>query len=179
MSATDHLTCMVCMEVATNAVESNCCTVVFCEQCATGKWLCPRCNIRLVVTPNKLARKMVNTIPVKCGCGIDVSRQNLKEHQIYCPHAILKCTHNSCTFKGKSESFLLHLQREHKRDLIEMFTKTKIVSPPGVRRNVRRRRSPSPYTRWCPTPPYLPSSPCYVPSSPRYAPSSPCYPYNN
>ena len=125
MSTSDFLTCPICLEVATNAVESECCTTIYCEQCAVLNRSCPTCrNSPFYMKPNMLARKMINSIPVKCDCGSDVARADLKEHQKLCPETIQKCTYNGCNFNDKTENFLLHLQNNHKKDLIEIFTQT-------------------------------------------------------
>ena len=75
----NSLKCVVCMEYANEAVESKCnCTLLYCEKCAKKTNLCKVSQCKLSYykcdpskeiygfEPNKLARRMIGSIPVVC-----------------------------------------------------------------------------------------------------------------
>lgn len=88
---TDYLNCSICLQLATFAVETNCCHNIYCETCITtakaSKDCCPSCRKgKFMFTTNYLARRMVNSMPGEClhKCGTPLTRGDLEEHQRKC-----------------------------------------------------------------------------------------------
>lgn len=122
MNAEEFITCPICLDIAIDAVESNCCTVVYCLNCSQTS-CCPTCRASpFIVKPNKVIRRMVSSLPVECVCGSKITRGDMESHEILCSETIHQCSYNCCTFSDKTTKFLAHIQENHQRDLISIFT---------------------------------------------------------
>ena len=135
MNHEDFLVCPICLEVVTDAVESSCCTVLFCEKCVSSINSCPTCRaLSFSVKPNLFARKMANSVSIQCDyCNSTITKGDLEDHKLLCSESVKCCTYNCCTFRGKTGEFLLHLQNNHQKDLISVFTRETTLtkdSPP-------------------------------------------------
>ena len=150
-SMEEFLTCPICLDVAVDAFESECCSKVYCGACLKTKYKdCPTCrHSPFALKPNLVVRKMVNSLPVDCACGTKVMRGNLKDHLTLCPQTIHKCSFNCCTFEDKTDNFLNHIQENHRKDLISIFTggenhqnpNKKELDPIITRRNSKGRKA--------------------------------------
>ena len=92
----DFLTCLICLELAKNAVECEDCNNIMCELCAKSlkKNECPSCrkdnfNIKVSI----LARRMIGTVPCDCpnDCGEKTTIGNLEDHLKKCPNRTYIC----------------------------------------------------------------------------------------
>ena len=119
----DHLSCPICIEVCSNAVESNCCTQLFCENCAISLRTCPLCRTEpFETTVNKSVRRMIGSMPVDCPCGYRTTRADLKEHEKICPKKSIACSVPNCGFKGIREAFMRHVTEQHSKEVIAYFS---------------------------------------------------------
>ena len=115
----EFLTCLICLEIAKNAVECDACVNIMCEGCADGlkKKECPSCRkANFKPKPSILARRMIGTIPCSCPneCGETSTIGNLEDHLRRCPKRTYICGGiEECKFEGKREEFLHHIIEKH------------------------------------------------------------------
>jgi len=126
----DYLICPQCSDIADNAVETNCCHIVYCESCLASRVgkPCPRCkNDSLSFDPSIMARRMVGAIETECpyNCGANVARSELKAHKSNCLKKIVECAGKDCGFKGMKDEFTEHVLKTHQNEIIEKFTNKK------------------------------------------------------
>lgn len=94
-AATQDLKCVVCLDVAENAKEAVCCSVLICEECeiaapgdAAGgqKYLCPCREDGQGFRPNRPLRRIVDNLNVHCeGCGEKMKKDRFAAHASGCP----------------------------------------------------------------------------------------------
>jgi hypothetical protein len=64
------LTCIICYEICKNAVETNCCSSLLCEDCGIESikhsTKCPYCRQKLAIHSAIAIRKIIGSIRVKC-----------------------------------------------------------------------------------------------------------------
>ncbi len=82
----EHFSCAICFEVAENAVESECCHNLFCEECAKQIKQCPTCRkARFLTKTNILVRRMIEELEIECPfCNSLLQRGNLEQHKKNC-----------------------------------------------------------------------------------------------
>ena len=125
MEKDSFLTCPVCIDIATEAVESNCCGVVFCLRCARDVLAesCPNCRAAPFKWKETLiARRMINSLPRACpNCEEKTTYGELKGHMFKCSKAVRKCAIKNCTFFGMNDEFLAHVDQNHHKEFLERF----------------------------------------------------------
>ncbi len=125
MEKDPFLTCPICIDIATEAVESNCCGVIYCLKCARDilSESCPNCR----GSPFKwretlIARRMINSLPRLCPhCEEKTTFGELKNHNLKCPKAVRKCSIKNCDFSGMNDEFLAHVSSNHHKEFLERF----------------------------------------------------------
>jgi len=118
----DHLSCPICIEICTNAVETACCSHLLCENCCMGLRSCPVCRCEpFKVNVNKVIRRMVGAMPVQCKCGVSTTRADLSAHEKVCPMHSVVCNVANCGYSGPNEAFLKHIIDVHSDKLISHY----------------------------------------------------------
>ncbi|XP_013395836.1 E3 ubiquitin-protein ligase NRDP1 [Lingula anatina] len=117
----EQLTCLICYEIADNAVETSCCHHIFCENClsSVGSNNCPNCRKHFQSVVAHFARRVIGNMQSQCpmGCGLTVSRSEMNEHIARCPRRMLECPSTSCKFSGPRDDFIHHIGDVH-RDIL-------------------------------------------------------------
>lgn len=125
MNAEEHLKCIICLEIANDALITLCCHVLLCSNCSSllQKKPCPNCRKRpFKLQPCYFARKLITQLPVPCtnqGCKQMTTYGELKDHLKNCEFRVIKCPNSKCEFSGIRKEFLSHLVTEHASLLIE------------------------------------------------------------
>lgn len=134
--------CPICLKLAVDAVESDCCGAIFCESCIIKieKKECPLCRNYNFKYHNALGiRKLIRNLPVMCAhnCGHKDSNENMKKHYHSCPLRDYKCNVNGCNIVSKKEEFLNHLIVEHSSVLINIGENFEKVFSPKSQKKIR------------------------------------------
>lgn len=124
----DFLCCVICNELATNAVESTCCKNIFCDACTADPNLsdepCPNCSENsFKISECHLARRLINLLPIECpfNCKTTVARGELNAHKNKCPNRKYPCARIGCNFKGDLKSYKEHIIEKHSEDIVLSF----------------------------------------------------------
>jgi len=128
LATQEYLRCIICLELAEEALESLCCHNIYCESCVIATKLkkdsCPTCRKNGFSTAIAfLARKMINALPVNCsfGCGTTVPLLEMKTHKNKCLYHIYSCSNIGCEFKGNFDNYTDHIIKFHTYDAIQAF----------------------------------------------------------
>lgn len=116
-------TCPICLKIAEEAMESQCCGFIFCQKCIYKliKYECPCCReLRFKYHPALSMRKLIKTLPVKCECGYIDSNDNIKKHYMYCNLRTFTCDILKCQVVLKREDFLEHVVKEHSEVILNV-----------------------------------------------------------
>ena len=109
------LTCSICWDIADNAVETKCCSHIFCERCLVSIVSCPLCCSKpFSYSLSTLARRLIGNLMIKCpneGCGMNVARSDISQHNLLCQS--YQCLIPNCTFKAKKLDLMNHLVSCH------------------------------------------------------------------
>lgn len=148
MVAQEFFSCMICLDPATDAVESLCCHQVFCELCSKECQRCPNCrNIHFTVTESFAIRQFLGNLQIPCTntgcidmttrsniqdhlkvcnysfvncdlCHINVIRKDLEDHSKICPYALIPCKNNGCSNVSHRKDVQDHL-RDCKHEVLK------------------------------------------------------------
>ncbi len=131
-SLEDYYTCHVCLQVADDAVETECCHHVFCEHCIAAWYVthkeCPLCRKHMFTwTVSTFLRQVIADKPMVCpfGCGKGFPRSELKSHTDLCESREFICTLGDCKFKSKRADFLAHIFSQHDGVVLDRFDRSK------------------------------------------------------
>lgn len=117
-----NLDCVICLEVATEAMECQECACIMCKMCSIDLKSCPLCRKTKTIKESAFARKMINNMPSECKqCGFKATICDLKYHQVKCPLREIRCGYKECTFKGIHLDFIQHISAYHEKALIDYF----------------------------------------------------------
>jgi len=112
--------CSICLDVAVDAVESNCCHNVFCEDCLKIQKTCPMCrHSNVSYSISHLSRRIIGKMQLQCtneGCKLSIPRSEMAHHLLLCDFRILDCLW--CSISFKKELFLEHILKEHSEECI-------------------------------------------------------------
>ena len=119
----DEFSCIVCLEICDNAVETVCCSHLLCHSCTQNMNDCPMCRKNPFRTnPSRAVRRMIGKLEVPCPkCNALVQRCNLKDHESVCTVLEYQCISLGCRFKSTKEEFLKHLVETHSKDVLSVF----------------------------------------------------------
>lgn len=124
-SAEDFYNCPICMEVAKNAVESDCCNSIFCENClnSLNKQTCPLCRKESIKwKANIVIRRMISSLKTECpDCKEQSTIGNLPDHRKKCIKVTVFCRFPKCEYTSKREDYHSHLVEAHLHDLAELY----------------------------------------------------------
>lgn len=134
--------CPICLKLATDAVESECCGSIFCDSCIIRieKKECPICRNYNFKYHNALGiRKLIKNLPVMCtfNCGHKDSNENMKKHYHSCQLRDYKCSVNGCNLVCKRDEFLNHLITEHTTVLINVGENFEKVFSPKSQKKIK------------------------------------------
>eukprot|EP00742_Colponemidia_sp_Colp-10_P006407 GILJ01006865.1.p1 GENE.GILJ01006865.1~~GILJ01006865.1.p1 ORF type:complete len:489 (+),score=5.02 GILJ01006865.1:76-1542(+) len=104
--------CIICLEVADNAVDCSTCHVVCCESCSTRLSSCPHCRKQpAIFSANVALRRLISRLPYTCErCGELTSKETLSNHlreHCFPPSA---CPNNGCAVVLKRRMLTEHEQ---------------------------------------------------------------------
>jgi len=117
----DELKCNVCLDFATDAVETDCCHQVQCLKCISRLDICPVCRADLSYEPSIIIRRIIGKFPASCpneGCDVTTTRGNLPEHLLKCKYQTFVCPARDCEFKSSKEAFASHIATVHVNQLM-------------------------------------------------------------
>ena len=122
----EHCYCPICIKIAKNPVESDCCGNIFCSLCTKKLSNCPICRKENLKThPSLLIRKIINAIPIKCNfeCGYINTVDFMEQHYLSCQNRLFICKIQNCNKSFKKPEFILHIGKEHENFLLTVAEK--------------------------------------------------------
>ncbi len=119
------LHCSICLDMAMDAVETDCCHQIFCETCLSQVDKCPSCRkSNFVSRANVFARRVIGVLPARCPfCENVVQKDNLEEHIRVCDRRPFYCGAPECHFAAEKEAFLTHLISTHQEVFLRTYKK--------------------------------------------------------
>ena len=113
--------CGICLQTCVDAVETCCCSNLFCQRCVLALHECPFCGTDEFKTePSKVARRVISSLPVECQhCEVEVERGLMERHLLDCEELEHICSVEKCEFVALRDAFLEHFWSEHKHLLIK------------------------------------------------------------
>ena len=130
------LVCGICLDLASDAVETLCCHQLFCEPCLVGVADCPMCRKSLNTNPSIVIRRIIGKMKEPCDfCSAMIERFDMKMHEKSCPERKCSCISLNCQFSGCKSDVLQHLITEHGDDLTNPTFKLVPVTPPNQASN--------------------------------------------
>lgn len=115
----DLFKCSNCHDLDDNVFESECCGVIYCNECKgkheQHKEKCEHCNNEPNYRPIHFVNRIVKSFIVKCkyDCGKICQFQDMKPHLASCSNREYKCSFDDCTFIGKRDELMKHLITSH------------------------------------------------------------------
>ena len=131
----ESASCPICLKIADDAMESECCGQIFCNKCINKveSNICPICRrVNLKVHISLTMRKLIKNLSVKCihGCGALETIENIKKHYVVCKNRDFTCKINKCGMIFKKSEFLCHVIDSHEDVIIGISENfEKIISP--------------------------------------------------
>jgi len=95
----EQFNCVICLDVLSKPVESNCCQVLCCTECARNCNLCPICRKATSWRCNLPIQRVISNMPATCeveGCKYGTTYGELKNHQANCEFVKVKCPNPGC-----------------------------------------------------------------------------------
>lgn len=117
--------CPICLKLAEDAIETECCGSIFCQKCIDRieKDSCPCCRyVGLRIHPSLAIRKLIKNFPAKCSynCGFIGTIENIKKHYFDCSLRDFTCNIHKCGCIYKKSDYLQHLINYHSEVLINV-----------------------------------------------------------
>ena len=118
------LKCFLCKQLADNALETNCCHVLFCEACVRPlvDQFCLVCNKPFETQESHASRRIIGNMPAICshdGCKFKTTRSELNAHETKCDFKILDCVFEECDERCRSFDLPQHLFEKHAEKVVE------------------------------------------------------------
>ncbi|KAI9338360.1 hypothetical protein DFJ73DRAFT_962131 [Zopfochytrium polystomum] len=110
------LVCPVCLEVVSDAQETECCNQLFCRQCIDRLIVCSLCRKSpLRYRPNMAVQRMADRAPAACEeCGETMERSRMDHHRLACPAlGFLACPLPACGERPEIHRLWLHVVSDH------------------------------------------------------------------
>lgn len=127
--------CPMCLEIAKDAVESECCNSIFCESCVKviPNRVCPLCRKgHLRYKSNIVIRRIVNSLKTECSeCNEMTTYGNLADHKKKCNKGMVTCKFFRCNQECKKSNFATHLFEVHLEELIHFYSTTNAYPIPS------------------------------------------------
>jgi len=138
----DTTTCPICLKLAENAMESECCGFIFCQKCIVRieKRECPCCReSKFKYHPALGMRKLIKNLPVKCSynCGFVDSYEKIKNHYFNCKFRDFTCCIHNCFKILKREEFLEHIIKSHSEVVINIGENFDRLFAPTVQKKIK------------------------------------------
>lgn len=122
------ITCIICDNIAKDAVESNCCRSTYCSKCATNIQdnICANCEMQpFTFKESFIARLIINKMPYECTyCKEKLTYGDSDLHSSKCQQIPRRCNIGDCSFEASTKEFLIHLVTQHKTEVINRFGKS-------------------------------------------------------
>ena len=147
MISDNDFKCLCCLDYAREAVESLCCGIILCAQCAPALNKCPGCrNSPMRTQTSVLARRIIASLPVDCPfCAHKTSVSELDKHLEFCPKRVVLCDELGCDFEGVVPEFFEHIAAVHLETLLDEFDESKPIAhslhPRAIRTNRGRKKA--------------------------------------
>ncbi len=122
----EHCYCPICIKIAKNAVESECCGNIFCLGCSKKLFNCPICRKENMKTHQSLlVRKIIKSIPIKCvyDCGYINTADLMDHHYLSCENRLFVCKIQNCNKNFKKDDFIKHISKDHENFMITIAEK--------------------------------------------------------
>ena len=122
----EHCYCPICIKIAENAVESECCGNIFCLLCTKKLNNCPICRKENLKTHQSLMmRKIIKSIPIKCiyDCGYINTIDLMDQHYLLCQNRLFNCKIQNCNKYFKKDDFIKHISKDHENFIITIAEK--------------------------------------------------------
>jgi len=109
--------CPICLDILDEAVETPCCSNLFCQKCIRRVNSCPVCKSRNFsgFKPNIPIRRMILELEVPCsnkGCDDVFLNQAKSKHNEVCPYALVVCPNSRKCKKILRKDFDKHTTEE-------------------------------------------------------------------
>lgn len=100
------------------------CGLLYCVKCSNDNFSCVKCFKKSLKT-SKLAKRILGNQVINCDyCGLgNILYKNLPDHTKKCSLWEFKCQQAYCTFKGKQNDLLNHIQLDHEKEILTYFHK--------------------------------------------------------
>jgi hypothetical protein len=122
----EELTCLFCMEILRQPVETSCCKALCCLEC-TEKIVkmrkvrnsCPVCRAEQIQwSPNEPLRRLLAKKPTKCdieGCNVWSTLDEISQHKATCEFRLVNCENveNGCPHKTIAKLLAEHVRTCH------------------------------------------------------------------
>eukprot|EP00743_Colponemidia_sp_Colp-15_P008271 GILK01008978.1.p1 GENE.GILK01008978.1~~GILK01008978.1.p1 ORF type:complete len:439 (+),score=20.42 GILK01008978.1:2-1318(+) len=104
--------CIICLEVAENAVVCSSCDVMCCEKCVQALSSCAHCRKSpFAFAPNVALRRLISRLPVVCEhCNGFTTKAGLSHHMTEQCSAPAACPHEGCTLAVERRLLRAHEQ---------------------------------------------------------------------
>lgn len=120
----ENLRCIVCFDLAREAVECLLCGNIFCKRCVSNI-KCPLCRNHSTYKDSGFARRIIDSMPVKCpDCNLPTTKGALEGHLLICSERVFTCKMKDCTVSCKKEEFAQHLNQSHHFEVLNDFDVT-------------------------------------------------------
>ena len=117
----DDLKCSICLDIASDAVETMCCFQIHCPTCISNLEECPNCRANLETKPSMVVRRIIGRLPITCPnkkCNLQTTRADLDLHLMKCEFQTFECPSHDCEFSGVKRAFADHLAAAHTTILV-------------------------------------------------------------
>ena len=123
-----YLNCGICLDFASNAVETVCCHQLFCQDCLADISSCPICRKSLKIVASHAIRRIIGKISKPCNfCKEMIENSNWESHLQVCEERNnFNCIFSNCSFKGYKKDVLEHITSTHEDEITS--NKYEIVS---------------------------------------------------
>ena len=97
----DFVTCLICLEIADDAMETSCCHKIYCRDCLSKveSRLCPTCRQEFKMIISHTTRRIIGSLPASCpnaGCSLESTVSEIKVHERKCEFLKRACLIPDC-----------------------------------------------------------------------------------
>jgi hypothetical protein len=117
--------CFNCEFMVDEPHESECCGKLYCHSCVVelAFFQCKLCKKSIKFRQNVFAKNLLQKVELKCRhlCGGKFNHEEMKLHIYRCDSRIFRCTIEFCSFYGKKEEMVAHMNQNHEIYLIALL----------------------------------------------------------